>query len=293
MCGPERVLVEEVVDFIRGTLKLGDTEYAQLSALDTADRDIWGSLNQYPFQQGAVRLVLIRDAEAIKRWDPFLDWIAQRRLMPTTHVLFVSNEADFDEERPVHRAIVDMSGHMIRCNHLDEDQSVAWLQAQCSIHTGVAEYLLERVGGDLWKAKQCLWKIGLLTGDPNKEIIDVLAVESVADAFTDALVAGNRRRAITALEELPENDYSKAIGLLDSRIEALEKIHRAIKRGQGPREMSINRVMSPFLVRLLYPFAKSYDAPTVERRRQLLTLVDGYVREGARVGTMEGLCALW
>lgn len=295
VCGPERVLVEEVVDHVRHTLSPADIDLVTLTAGEHKDREIWAAVNQYPAETGAKRLTIVRDAERIKKWEPLEDWLANARLMPTSYVLFVSNEHEFNDERLAHRAIVDKGGSMVRCNHLDEDAALEWLRRITpDLHIDVGLHLLERVGGDLRAAYDVLWKASLFSaGSPAKDVVTLLSQSSPADSFADALVAGKRDVAVQQLEELSPDEHLRTIGLLDSRLEALLILNRAARKGLGPREINANRLLNPFLTRILYPFAKSYDPATVDRRRALLTLVDGHAREGARVGVMESLCALW
>lgn len=91
VCGSERILVEEVVDSVRANLHASDMDYVSLVAGSSPDREIWAALNQYPFDPKANRLVLVRDVERVKRWAPFLDWMANSRLLPTNYALFVSS----------------------------------------------------------------------------------------------------------------------------------------------------------------------------------------------------------
>lgn len=135
VCGAERVLVEEVVDFIRTALQPSDLDVVLMVAGKAKDREIYASLNQYPAE--GKRLLVVRDAEKIKRWEPFADWQQESRLMPSSYVVFVSGESDFDTERPVHRLIVDKNGSMIRCAPPPDEVAVQWIQKRHEMHSEV------------------------------------------------------------------------------------------------------------------------------------------------------------
>lgn len=279
------------MDFIRTALQPSDLDVVLMVAGKAKDREIYASLNQYPAE--GKRLLVVRDAEKIKRWEPFADWQQESRLMPSSYVVFVSGESDFDTERPVHRLIVDKNGSMIRCAPPPDEVAVQWIQKRHEMHSDVALYLLERVGGGLALAGQTALKLGFFPVAPSCDLIDALVADSPSTSFVDSLIANKPQRALVALDELAESEYSKALGLLESRLDAMAKVYRAVARGQTPRDIAQSKIVPQFMVRLLYPHAKAYDVKVIHRRRGVLCLVDSHFRDGARIGIMEALCALW
>lgn len=293
VCGVERILVEEVVQTIKDWIAPKDLDYVTMIGGLDKEKDVWGQLNQYPSEPGANRLLVVRDAERLKQWQRFDAWVSDMRLMPTNFVLFVSNETDFNTERSAHRTIVDKSGTMVRCNTPDEQVAVEWIQSQTPMHSDVARRILERCGGDLAKSKSAAAMCRLFPFEPTYQVVDAIVEPEIGALYVDSLVACNRREAASTAYAVPESDIGRTIGLLDSRLDVLEKLHRAARKGLTAREIATSRSVNPFLIHLLMPFAKLYDRESVQRRRQLLVVVDSKVRDGARVGVLESLAALW
>lgn len=298
VCGAEKVLVEEVVDFIRTTLAPEDIDYASFLATGTArDREMWASCNQYPLQERAARLVLVRDAEKIKKWEPLFSWLDNRRLLPTVHLLFISNEEDLNTELS-HQAAFRDKGHIIRCSTPKPEDLIAWVQRRAECGPAVADYLLKRVGGDLGRAANVLWKASIFDGELTTELVDILSSEAPADDFVMALCDVKRARAFTAIEGLSLNDYGKVIGNLDQRLDLLTKLNAAVRKNLGLREIVQMKGVPLFLARQLIHSAKTYDAARVAHCRRLLAIVDDSMRGGGdyanpQPGQLEALVALW
>lgn len=65
VCGPERLLVEEVVDTTRRQIAASDMDYVTISCVPSAEnkepvKDMWDAASQYPLVPGANRLILCR-----------------------------------------------------------------------------------------------------------------------------------------------------------------------------------------------------------------------------------------
>lgn len=296
VCGSERVLVEELVDHVRSTLAVSDLDYACLVAGSTKDRDIWAAANQYPTDPTAPRLVVIREAQLIKRWAGLFSWLDESRLLPTVHLLFVSSEADLDTELE-HQARIRDRGRVIRCAPLEQEAAIAWVCRQAPVLDKLAAaYLLTRTGGDLGRARSVCQKLALF---PQLEsvtdaTIDTLCSVSPASEFVDALLLLNRPAAFEALEAMTPDTYARGIGLLDSRLDLLERLHFAVKRKMGMREIAGMRGVPVFLARKYIGVAKHYDPASIRHRRQLLSVVDSAVFGATpQPASMEALISLW
>jgi DNA polymerase III delta subunit len=303
VCGEERVLVEEVVDHTRAALGVSDMDYVSIVAGSAPDKEIWAAANQYPFTPDQNRLVLVRDAERVKRWDPLEAWLANTRQLPTVHLLFVSSEHDFpyqtgkdgkstgDLKR--HVGWIKGKGHLVRCSYPNEEDVVAWVKRQVDSPVRVAEHLLRRVGGDLGLARNVCLKAQLFSGELSTPVVDVLCSESPSSDFVDALVRLQKPKAFRALEVLPQDAWSMTIGQLDYRLEILGKLHSALRKGQTIKDVSISGSVPVFLARELMPVAKIYDRDRRLSCRRVLAVADDALRGGARDGCMESLVALW
>ncbi len=297
VCGAERVLVDEVTDFVRTTLQPSETDFLTFVGGKTPDREIWAGANQYPFDSSAPRLIMVREAQKVKNWAPLADWLENTRTLPTTYLLFISGEEDFartkDKELAPHLQMIKGKGSMVRCAYPSEDDAVTWLTRYLAVPSPeVAGHILLKAGGDLGVARNVARKASVFKGRLTREVVDVLCSERASDGFVDYLLFRDKPGALKSLELLPEKDYLKTIGLLDSRLETLGLLYVGAKKGLGVKELAMSGV-PVFLIKSLMPVAKYYDPGKVADCRSVLALVDQEVRKGSKVGTMESLVALW
>lgn len=304
VCGEERTLVEEVVDTTRQLLSVSEMDYVALVAGLAPDKEVWAAMNQYPMEPTANRLVLVRDAEKLKRWRPFEDWMSNSRQMPTVYLLFVSGQHEFPYivkdgkstgEFPPHIDVIKNRGRLVRCSTPNEDDLLAWVQRQAPMDGAVAQHLLERAAGNLGIVSNVCRKAALFPGRPSTTVIDVLCAEAPSDDFVDSLLTLNKQRAIRSLEAVPTSDYGKVIGRLDSRLELLAKLHSAVRQRKTLKDIAVSGKsdVPVFLARTLYPVAKHYDPIRRRSCRTVLTATDAAVRSGSTRGVMESLVALW
>jgi len=335
VCGSERVLVEELVDLYRALVGASEMERSILVAGSDTDREVWAAVNQYPFQTGANRLVVVRDADRIKRWKPLKEWLSTTRQMPTNHILFVSSEPTL-QYKPVEgggvdsrgkpkvelvahlRWIADASnGALYECRkpaatvpvdsktrrpvRSGPPDIVLWVQRHVRADDKADAYLLQRVGGDLSRARAVCSKAQLFRGDLTEPVVDELAAEFLSDEdFADALLNLNKPRALLSLDQMSERDYSRTIGFLDSQLESLHRLNRALRQGaRSNLELVSASGLDSFVVMRLRGVAKVYDYARVKHARRVLTVADDALRSGsiegagARDGVMESLIALW
>lgn len=298
VCGEQRVLVEEVVDATRTALQASDLDYVSVTAAAVPDREVWAAANQYPMTPGANRLILVRDAEKIKNWEPLSKWIAEGRRLPTVHLLFVGREADFPHVvqrgkkvgfQP-HIEAIRGRGRLVRCSTPNEADCVAWVKRRSSLDDRTALYLLQRAGGNLATVASVCAKVSLFNRRVGPQIIDRLCSEVPADSFVDALLMLKKRQAVMAIEGMSESEYFGVIGLLDFRLDLMASLWRMVRAGQTARDA---QGMPQFLVRQFLPFAKHYDPKRCAYARRVLAIIDQSLQGGARKGVLESLVALW
>lgn len=291
LCGPERRLVEETIDAIRARVAPHDMEYAYLQAGSVKDKEIWAHANQYPMDPMAKRLVLVREAEKIKAWDPFTDWIDSRHI-PQVTLIFISNEIDFDSEKG-HIARIAKSGRLVKCGPLNEGDAVAYLRLRMpTLDTALAKMLLARVGGDVSVAANCLDKCKYLTSVADERTLKALTTPSPAERFVSSLIAMKKIEALEAAAATAPDDYSMQVGSLDYRLEMLSVLNRAMRRHQSLRDMPLLKDKQ-WLIKELQPHARFYDRQRVERCVGVLALVDSALQRGERTGVLETLVANW
>jgi hypothetical protein len=318
VCGAEHVLVEEVVDSVRSKLAPSEMDYCAFSALSNSERDIWAAVNQYPMEPTATRLVLVRDAEHLKRWATLRLWLDNRRFMPTVYLLFVSGEPDLPYVWKDGKPTSDLKPHgewfrdigrLVRCSYPASEvprardgkpsrpgapDVVEWVMRQASCSSTLAQYLLQRSGGNLATVRNVARKAVVIKGDLSEPVIDVLCGESPSDDFVDSLVRGQRAKAMLALQALPEKDYPRVVGALEARLAQLRRMNVALRQRKTLQDARMMEGVPAAVANAYYlKVAKMYDKSRVRGATVALAVADDALRSGARVGVMESLVQLW
>lgn len=297
VCGPVRRLVEEVVDSIRTKVEAGELDAPRFTMSEAHDRDVWAEMNMFPAGSSR-RFILVREAERIRRWGPFLDWFASREL-PRTHIVFVSSEHDTDRTTDWMQTIVK-KGRYVRCGPfpLIRDRIPAAVKVLQLHHPGLrapeAHYLFSRVRGDMEAALGALEKASYFRGEISRAVIDALAELKPSDQYVDALIAGRKKEAFDAAQALPPDDVSKTVGLLDSRLDALTRVGGIMRRDPKAtvQKLCSSTGLPAITVVEVRLHASSYDRKRVRRCSEALAFVDSTPASG-QDGLMEVLTALW
>ncbi len=296
VCGDQSVLVEEVVDHTRAALaaRFGTgPEYVSLARSSTFDTDVWAEAFQSSLTVGMPRLVVVRDAEHLKRWDKLDLWMGLRRRMPGVFLLFVSGQPDVPKEGGKvarHLAVIKApAGFLVRCTRPKEDDALAFARRRApSLDADMAGYLLRRAGGELTTVAAACAKISLFDGAVGPTTIDALCAERPADNFVNHLVAGQKRQALLCLPDLEDRPLG-VLHRLGNLLDLLAKLHRIQISGQSWRDAGVDS----FQAQLYLPQARDYDPKRCVYRRRALAVVEDALLQGATVGVMEGLVALW
>lgn len=297
VCGDQRALVEDVVATVRRQVAASELDSISTTG---ADRELWALAHQHPMVAGAARLIVVRDAEKVSNWAPLPGWLANTRQLPGVHLLFVSGAADLPREKgpgkraptqPHIEAMKPPRGFVVKCSALSEKDAIAWVRSRSYLDEHAARHLLTRVGGNLSAAGAVCAKV-VVFGDVavTTTIIDQLTRAIPADTFVDSLLTGNKNDAFTCIADIDAREYSKVVGLLDSRLDLLTLLWESQAGGRyGQAVPGVN----PFLVRHYTPIAKHYEPRRCAYSRQVLAVVDDALRSGARDGVWEALVALW
>ncbi len=291
VCGVERVLVEEVVATTRRTLDVSEMNFVSFVVGESTERDIWSSAHQYPLDIDAKRLIVVRNAEKLRNWNSLVSWSDISRFIPAVYLLFVSNEKDLADASA--KEIVAKRGSVVRCSTLNYEDLTKWTQLRVPLDANGVRHLIQRSGGDLRTISNVAAKIAPLDKSVSLAVIDALCEQVPADSFSDLLILGDKKGALLALERLPEKDYSLVVGSLEYRIDAMSQIWAAVMAKQTVREISIARVVPPYLLTKFYGVAKDYSPSSVSYRRRVLAICDNALRSGVRESVLELLVALW
>jgi hypothetical protein len=309
LCGNERVLIDDVVHDIRSKLAPEPWNYRSLVVGEDSERTIWNEADQHPMGQSP-RLLVIRNAEALKDWDRFIDWIKNRSHNPKTFLILVSNEERIPrteltpeqrrhgEKAEVlpHIAAIGTKGHVIECRpytNATAKYAVQWVQSKVRMREGVAAHLLNRADGDLRLVRDVCTKLSVFPGEITISTISGMLIERPRDSFSDALLAMDKKTALLALKDLQPSEYSLTLGYLDSRLDLAGTIHD-MQVEHRPQTEIVRAVGSQgFLVKDIILIAKHYDAKRRLTIRKMLALADEALRYGSSDGVMEAIVAFW
>lgn len=308
VCG-ERVLVDEVVQYVKDYLKPEAWNYVSLSAEDDSERAIWAEAEQHPMDNSS-RLVVIRHAQELKDLERFQDWVKHRTLNARTYLVLVSDEDKIPKTNPTqderkkgakpevvpHLKSIGTRGHVIECRPFTSQtahHSISWVQAKVRMPDPVARYLMERSNFELRRVRDICLKLSVFEGVPTVPLINSLLSERPRDGFVDALFALDRKGALLALKEVPVADYGLLIGQIDARLDLVGMIHDMQAEYHSPYEIAKAAGAQAFLVPGLVPIAKHYDSKRRHSIRKMLAIVDSANRGGISTGTMEGLILTW
>lgn len=309
LCGTEPVLVDEVVATIKKALAPAAWDYVPLVVGEDSEREVWAQINQYPVGSGN-RLVVIRNADRLQRLDRLPEFIKARTSNPRTHLVFISNEEKIARTEPTpeekregkkgrlvpHLAAIGTKGHVIECRPFTQSTAkyaIAWVQDKVRMREGIAAHLLNRANGDLRLVRDLCAKLALFPEQVSISTVNGMLTEQPRDSFVNALLALDRPTALLALREMTTNDYSRTIGLLDSRLDLAGLVHDMLAKHHPQYEIAAAASSQAFLVPDLMPVAKHYDAKRRHAIRRVLAVADEAMRGGNYEGVMEIIVAFW
>ena len=309
VCGPEVVLVEEVVRYVVDYLGPEPWNLVTLVAGLDSERLVWSSLDQHPMGTSP-RVVVVRHAENLTDWDRFILWVKNRARNPRTYVVMVSAEAGVPKTEPTpeqrraggrpspvpHIAAIGSKGHVVECKPFTSAtavKSVEWVQSKAKMRDGVARHLLTRANWDLRRVRDTCQKLAVFPDEVTISVVNALLAEQPRDTFTDALLALDRRTALLALETTDTDDIGRIIGLLDYRLEQAARIYDMVSDHKSPGDMAKSLGAQAFLLGDLLKVSKHYDTKRRMEIRRILAMADAAHRAGEATGVLEAVVILW
>lgn len=309
VCGPESVLKDDVVDNIRRMLDLDAWSYIPIVLGEDPERLVWAALDEHPLGSSQ-RLVVVQHADRLTQWHRLEQWVKHRTQNPRTHVIFVSDEERLTRTDPTpeerrkgakeelvpHLEAIRGKGPLIECRPFTQataKHAVTWVRLRLPMREAVAGHLLDRANGDLRLVRDTLFKMRALGVEVTISLVNSMLQAQPRDTFTESLMALDKPAALRALDRLPESDYSRVIGLLDSDIDFAHRIHEMLLEHKTPGEIARAVGNRGFLVSDVIPVAKHYNDKRVREIRALLAVADEHLRQGVRVGLLESLVSGW
>ncbi len=298
LCGDQTALIELVIDDIKEILQVPTTDFVAVDA--SQDDSMWESASQYPLDPNANRLVLVRNAECVRNWDILSDWLAQSRANPKNFLVFVSSQDDapsiFAKGKRVsyesHIELIRSKGKLVRCSVPNDEDLVKWSQSY-GLSKASAEFLVERTSGDTASMLDILRKVHVWNGSPSPKALSLLCDEQALDSFVDYLVLRDKSSAILSLSSMSEEERGRIITRLDKRLDMLMDIGTLVRRRMYAGDIAATTGIKVYLVKRFMPVVKDYDNNKIRYCRQLLTMIDGAVRDGVKTGAWETLVTLW
>lgn len=304
--GAETVLVDNLVDHLLDQLKPTASNLVGVRMANQREDLLWPMLEQAPLDPRSPRVLVIRDAERIERWDRIATWLKGRRYMPNVRLIFISNEAKEPRIRneedstwvaPAHiQMIRKASGMVVGCNEFTEKTAhvaVAWVRSLYDMRANVAGHLLNRADGNLRLVRDAALKLRALERDASISLVNELLPQAPRHTFVDALIHLDRKTALQRIPQMHVANYRREIALLDSQLTFLNDLHHLQIRQASFADMARELTNRAFLIKEFIEDAKNYDSKNVARRRTLLAFADSILKQGAKVAVMEALVLNW
>lgn len=291
VCGPEEVLRREVV-----THYLASMPQAAKANLYPQAPGLWDYLlSSLP----GVRCLVLRQAEVLPLAEQNMPVLLES-LDELSCVIFVSAEDDFardkDGQLAAHLASIKdwKNGQLIRCCRPSREEDlltliVSWWPGAGMNH---ASRLLALCGGDLTAVYQACEKARRAALPASPAALEHVSPRQARDDWCDAMLAGDRRRAMEAATCLPARARLRALGSLNVTFSQAAYYAVQAARGLGPDEIA-RRGISRFRQRQLAPHAGRYLPAQEIRCRRLLAMAEDALRSGAGEGVLEALTVLW
>ncbi len=239
-----------------------DFNYAAVSAVENGLDEALGLARQYPMIS-ARRMVVVREFESIsddRQIEALKDYF--RDPSETTVLVFVTNGLD---NRRTISTILRKGCETVRFDPLDEQAGAPnWVrdyvhQAGGAIDPGSAAYLVGMVGTSLLRLSTELDKLLAYTGGRITRVeIDELTLythEHTNFEITDAIINGDRRRALRVLDHIfanpPENPQTLSLfilGAIASNYRRMLMAKELMRQNVPNSELAKALGMSPYAV---------------------------------------------
>ena len=295
VCGEEVVLREQVVGLLRReAVRLGAQERISLNVLEDGEAAVWESLDSWSLDQDRPGLLVVRDAERLRKVERLASWLADLNA-PRKVVVFVAAEPSWPTTRtPEVRERITKTGVYVQCSVSSHHSSVEIVAGWLGGDSNAAERVLEWCGWDLVTARDSVRKAALMGRREDLRVLEYLSEPRPLEQFASQLTACDRARAVQSAGLL--NSYaerSAAIGLLDANLAALSKINKALRTAWSSREIAGRLDLHRMVVERLQPYARLYGPDQVRSRARELARADRALAEGAEVGVLETMAARW
>lgn len=296
--GKEYVLRESTISFIISSLS-EEPHIERYSAKDMPEPELWDKLTTDSLYE--YRVFIVDDAHLLQDTSRLDLWLKDRAKSKYLYLVLVTDSADFlAETTPDKQSVALLSkgkGIVIKCDNLKENELISWVIDNSGLEEASARRVIKRADSNLSILADVCNKVGFLKPNAkdfalSEEALIALCPEYFTD-FVQAILNQNHEKAILALKYIDISDYRRIIMLLSKKLDQLRLIREHSHRNISGKERFMVPDVPFVAVKELLPLIRYYDDKKQINCRQLLAIMDSYVKSGVSCGILESLLALW
>lgn len=303
LCGTEFLLRELAVERIKSAVGAEEMNYETLTMSDADASEVWDALFVDPVDPKARRLIVVREAQRITKFDTALLWLKDSKIRtsgkPGPTVVFVSSDAEWPKEQHAEfreRVMASTTAQYVQCSmprETGETRGAEIIQQWGDISDTEARRLYRRSGGDMGRAFNTMRKGAYFNRPVEGQLLTALSPPNPQDDLVESLLNMEKKRAVAALPDLPREEQPRVVGRLAANLDLLARLEPHAGSKTSLREIASRLGVSEQWVRMLIPKLKFYPRRQTLRRVELLMTVDEALQRGVRQNTMEVLIAAW
>jgi len=248
-------------------------------------------------------------ADGVERWKekdlgPAIE--ALKSLPPDTVVLLLAtgkvSRGKGPVAEPLAKAVTALGGDVQLCEAPRPAKLPDWVVKQGAelgliVGEDAAHALVERIGGDQRRLVRELEKLECYEpegGRVDREAVEALTIsdlEARAYELGDAVIEGDRERALRLAEDLRERG-EEIMHILFAMLRQLRQARRAaamLEQGASTQQLASALRVPPFIAKQIAAQAGRADAARLERTLEALAELDYAVRGGANLDAGTGL----
>ena len=268
---------------------LRDFNVSEISVAKGNLDDALAIAQQYPMMAPR-RVVVVTGFEAISD-EAQIELLKDYFRRPSETTVLIFNSPGLDKRRNIATMLTKFC-EVVSFDKLDEREAAPrWIvdyvaQAGCSIDSAAAAYLVGMVGAELQLLTSELDKLTTYVGQQGRitrqeiELLVHYSHEHSNFELTDALIEGNRKRALTLLNHIFENTNDKQslavmiLGAIARNYRNLLTSKELMQKNAPNSEVAKAVGMSPYAVTHLNEKARKFETPKILHAMQRIAETD-------------------
>lgn len=290
ICGEDKALVADVLKEELSYRPINPLDYVELDGKSPI-ADIMDALNQYA--KNGYRVVVIRNADLIKKWGPLIMWATDSQMKQTT-LICVGNDVKPDTTDQRFSAFKSKNGGLlVECRPLNDKQLQELIMQSGTYTVQAAELLVEKTAGGTARIFNEMQKLSYLDGPVDRDTVETYVMVSESDRFVEALFSNDKKLAMRIASHLEETDFNFIFGSLEYDLTNLILLLPVRDKHMEIRDIAERTGIPLFLVGKYLTWGRGLTGSTLYRRIKLLANADAYYRKGLTTGIIERVCVLW